>query len=150
MAMTVPRPIRDDHIPPERGARQWRHLRQHPAKGLEARSRASSPAPGKPVCRPCFIHVVEGKTIKSLLMTPNPESALNEAAGKMLLEDYDGFRSHAALLTRIHASGPAKVENSCGLEKPMSCKSESATLGKNPPPSAVNSLNEARKKLRRL
>lgn len=42
-------------------------------------------------------------TIKCLLIAPNPESALNEEAGRLLLEDYDSYYKHAKLLTSIHA-----------------------------------------------
>eukprot|EP00002_Diphylleia_rotans_P038410 TRINITY_DN8735_c1_g1_i1.p1 TRINITY_DN8735_c1_g1~~TRINITY_DN8735_c1_g1_i1.p1 ORF type:complete len:250 (+),score=65.84 TRINITY_DN8735_c1_g1_i1:120-869(+) len=41
-------------------------------------------------------------TIKCLLMMPNPESALNEEAGMLLLEDYDGYFRRAKLMTSIH------------------------------------------------
>lgn len=41
--------------------------------------------------------------IRCLLIEPFPESALNEEAGKMLMEDYDGYARHARLLTNIHA-----------------------------------------------
>jgi ubiquitin-conjugating enzyme E2 S len=44
-------------------------------------------------------------TIKCLLIEPNPESALNEEAGKMLLEAYDDYRARAKSWTKIHASG---------------------------------------------
>lgn len=42
-------------------------------------------------------------TIKCLLIDPNPESALNEEAGKLLLEAYDEYAKHARLWTTIHA-----------------------------------------------
>ena len=42
--------------------------------------------------------------IKCLLIVPNPESALNEEAGKLLLEQYDTYSSRAKLYTEIHAS----------------------------------------------
>lgn len=42
-------------------------------------------------------------TIKCLLIVPNPESALNEEAGKLLLEQYDTYSSRAKLYTEIHA-----------------------------------------------
>ncbi|KAG4093929.1 ubiquitin-conjugating enzyme E2 S [Neocallimastix lanati (nom. inval.)] len=42
-------------------------------------------------------------TIKCLLIVPNPESALNEEAGKLLLEDYDEYARHARLFTKVHA-----------------------------------------------
>ena len=41
--------------------------------------------------------------IKCLLIVPNPESALNEEAGKLLLEDYEAYAKHAKLMTTIHA-----------------------------------------------
>ncbi|KAF9173582.1 hypothetical protein BGX20_002762 [Mortierella sp. AD010] len=38
-----------------------------------------------------------------LLIFPNPESALNEEAGRQLLERYDDYAKHARLMTGIHA-----------------------------------------------
>ena len=42
-------------------------------------------------------------TIKCLLIVPNAESALNEEAGKLLLETYDEYFSRAKLYTEVHA-----------------------------------------------
>ncbi|KAG0331402.1 hypothetical protein BG004_001683 [Podila humilis] len=42
--------------------------------------------------------------VKCLLIVPNPESALNEEAGRQLLERYDDYAKHAKLMTEIHAS----------------------------------------------
>nr|XP_061789477.1 ubiquitin-conjugating enzyme E2 S-like [Nerophis lumbriciformis] len=42
-------------------------------------------------------------TIKCLLIHPNPESALNEEAGRLLLEDYTEYEARARLITEIHA-----------------------------------------------
>ncbi|KAL3876355.1 hypothetical protein ACJMK2_034213 [Sinanodonta woodiana] len=42
-------------------------------------------------------------TVKCLLIVPNPESALNEEAGKLLLEQYDDYSMRAKLYTEIHA-----------------------------------------------
>jgi len=47
-------------------------------------------------------------TIKCLLIVPNPESALNEEAGKMLLEQYDDYSARAKMFTEIHARPPPK------------------------------------------
>ncbi|KAK6468644.1 ubiquitin-conjugating enzyme E2 S [Huso huso] len=44
-------------------------------------------------------------TIRCLLIHPNPESALNPEAGRLLLEGYPAFASRARLLTEIHAIG---------------------------------------------
>jgi len=37
---------------------------------------------------------------------PNPESALNEEAGKLLLEQYDDYSTRAQMFTEIHAKPP--------------------------------------------
>uniref|UniRef100_H2ZIN6 E2 ubiquitin-conjugating enzyme n=1 Tax=Ciona savignyi TaxID=51511 RepID=H2ZIN6_CIOSA len=45
-------------------------------------------------------------TIKCLLIHPNPESALNEEAGRLLLEHYSDYEDRAKLMTEIHALPP--------------------------------------------
>jgi ubiquitin-conjugating enzyme E2 S len=42
-------------------------------------------------------------TIRCLLIEPNPESALNEEAGRLLLENYDDYCARARLMTQVHA-----------------------------------------------
>ena len=44
--------------------------------------------------------------IRCLMIEPNPESALNEEAGKLLLESFADFAKKARLLTEIHARKP--------------------------------------------
>ncbi|KAF8947042.1 hypothetical protein BGZ47_010480 [Haplosporangium gracile] len=46
--------------------------------------------------------------VKCLLIYPNPESALNEEAGRLLLERYDDYARHAVLMTGIHAQSAGK------------------------------------------
>lgn len=41
--------------------------------------------------------------IRCLLIEPFPESALNEEAGRLLMEDYEAYAQHARLMTSIHA-----------------------------------------------
>lgn len=41
--------------------------------------------------------------IRCLLIEPNPESALNEEAGRMFMEEYESYQNRAQLMTRIHA-----------------------------------------------
>ena len=48
-----------------------------------------------------------------MLIVPNAESALNEEAGKMLLERYDDYSSRAKMMTEIHAQ-PASTKTSGG------------------------------------
>lgn len=43
-------------------------------------------------------------TVKCLLIYPNPESALDEEAGKLLLEAYDSYCDRAKLITSVHAT----------------------------------------------
>ncbi|GJP55362.1 hypothetical protein CLOM_g14330 [Closterium sp. NIES-68] len=45
--------------------------------------------------------------VRCLLIEPYPESALNEDAGKLLLEDYNAYARHARLFTSIHATPTA-------------------------------------------
>ncbi|KAG2498003.1 hypothetical protein HYH03_004262 [Edaphochlamys debaryana] len=46
--------------------------------------------------------------IRCLLIQPFPDSALNEEAGKLLLEEYDEYDKRARLMTNIHAMCLAK------------------------------------------
>uniref|UniRef100_A0A8C7X0Q9 Ubiquitin-conjugating enzyme E2S n=1 Tax=Oryzias sinensis TaxID=183150 RepID=A0A8C7X0Q9_9TELE len=47
------------------------------------------------VCGPSTFFSLSRQTIKCLLIHPNPESALNEEAGRLLLEDYAEYESRA-------------------------------------------------------
>ncbi|XP_001599035.1 ubiquitin-conjugating enzyme E2 S isoform X1 [Nasonia vitripennis] len=51
-------------------------------------------------------------TIKCLLIMPNGESALNEEAGKLLLERYDDYFERAKMMTEIHAQKTSKAMSS--------------------------------------
>ncbi|XP_060678857.1 ubiquitin-conjugating enzyme E2 S [Hemiscyllium ocellatum] len=65
-------------------------------------------------------------TIKCLLIHPNPESALNEEAGRLLLEEYGEYASRARLLTEIHARG-GRSRDGAALPPPPSTSSSSAS-----------------------
>lgn len=82
------------------------------------------------------------QTIKCLLIYPNPESALNEEAGKLLLEQYDDYSSRARMMTEIHAkpsrtsrtetmnsSGVSGGVDAAGKKRPIEKSSVSATVG---------------------
>jgi hypothetical protein len=49
--------------------------------------------------------------VKCLLIHPNPESALDEEAGKLLLEDYSRFAEHAQMITTVHATPRVRAPN---------------------------------------
>lgn len=65
-------------------------------------------------------------TIKCLLIVPNPESALNEEAGKLLLEQYDDYSTRAQMFTEIHAKPPRSSKDCTteymGCDGPMAKK----------------------------
>lgn len=44
--------------------------------------------------------------MKCLLISPNPDSALNPEAGRLLQEAYDDYASTAKLWTGVHAANP--------------------------------------------
>ncbi|CAN6443289.1 unnamed protein product [Victoria cruziana] len=48
--------------------------------------------------------------VRCLLIEPFPESALNDPAAKLLLEDYDEYARHARLYTGIHARPRPKAK----------------------------------------
>ncbi|ACO68429.1 ubiquitin carrier protein [Micromonas commoda] len=75
--------------------------------------------------------------IRCLLIEPFPESALNEEAAKLLLEDYDEYFRRAKMLTSIYASTLGHAE-SCA----KSSESSKAVLKGN--------MKHKKKSLRRL
>lgn len=46
-------------------------------------------------------HILQ--VIRCLLIVPFPESALNEEAGRLFMESYAEYASHAAMINRVHA-----------------------------------------------
>ncbi|RPA97676.1 UBC-like protein [Choiromyces venosus 120613-1] len=65
-------------------------------------------------------------TIRCLLVYPNPTSSLNEAAGKLLLEDYEGYARHARLMTGVHAGVPEELKE---LVEEARCRGEDQDQG---------------------
>lgn len=52
-------------------------------------------------------------TVKCLLIYPNPESALDEEAGRLLLEAYDSYCDRAKLMTSVHATPKVRPHLFC-------------------------------------
>jgi ubiquitin-conjugating enzyme E2 S len=48
-------------------------------------------------------------TVKCLLIYPNPESALDEDAGRALLEDYEQYCMRARTMTSVHAMMKVRI-----------------------------------------
>ena len=69
-------------------------------------------------------------TVKCLLIYPNPESALDEEAGKLLLENYSTYCDRAKLITSVHAMPrvrPAEFNSSASEEDSISSSPCSST-----------------------
>lgn len=49
-----------------------------------------------------LVNILE--VVKCLLIVPFPESALNEQAGKMFMENYDEYFKHAKMITSLYAT----------------------------------------------
>jgi hypothetical protein len=78
--------------------------------------------------------------VKCLLIYPNPESALNEEAGRLLLEKYGDYFKHAKLMTGIHAKDIAHLQNHNHLtEEPPTILSD-----------MTKKVDEKKRNLRRL
>ncbi|TRM56674.1 ubiquitin-conjugating enzyme/RWD-like protein [Schizophyllum amplum] len=71
-------------------------------------------------------------TVKCLLIHPNPESALDEEAGKLLLEDYNSYCSRAKLMTSVHARVRPAV-----FDTPAASTSATSTTPSSKPPSTA-------------
>lgn len=84
--------------------------------------------------------------IRCLLIEPFPESALNEEAAKLMLEEYDEYFRRAKMFTSIHAKVlSAPVQN-------QECESTSSGVTDNPSMKKAKSEKKTDKKksLRRL
>ncbi|KAI5887507.1 uncharacterized protein SCHCODRAFT_02638302 [Schizophyllum commune H4-8] len=75
-------------------------------------------------------------TVKCLLIYPNPESALDEEAGKLLLEDYNSYCSRARLMTGVHARARPAAFDAPAASTSSSNANNSAPSSK-PPSSAA-------------
>lgn len=65
--------------------------------------------------------------IRCLLIVPNPDSALNEEAGKLLNEGYESFAKRAAMFTKIHAQ-PSDAQKAAAAES----KTDAQSAAKDP------------------
>ncbi|RPD52586.1 hypothetical protein L227DRAFT_536960 [Lentinus tigrinus ALCF2SS1-6] len=85
-------------------------------------------------------------TVKCLLIYPNPESALDEEAGKLLLEDYNSYCERARLITSVHATPkvrPAEFNTPSSSETPSqpstSATASASTSSASPTPASSSS-----------
>ncbi|CAG8437774.1 15275_t:CDS:2 [Acaulospora morrowiae] len=84
-------------------------------------------------------------TIKCLLIVPNPESALNDDAGKLLLDSYDDYAKRARMMTGIHAQCKPAVFSNNSVTTTTSPSSTSgtnaaSTISTSSPPQKIVSI----------
>jgi len=69
-------------------------------------------------------------TIRCLLIHPNPESALNEEAGRLLLENYSVYEARARLMTEIYGSlNKPKTAQKPLTDRPSTSRAPDADTG---------------------
>ncbi|KAJ2709602.1 hypothetical protein H4R19_004169 [Coemansia spiralis] len=88
-------------------------------------------------------------TVKCLLIYPNPESALNEEAGKLLLEHYDDYARHARLITSIHAR-PKAAKPAATDDKPGAAAAAASAENDDPAAMKPAAANSRKKNLKRF
>eukprot|EP01121_Diplochlamys_sp_Union-15-3_P016445 TRINITY_DN5586_c0_g1_i1.p1 TRINITY_DN5586_c0_g1~~TRINITY_DN5586_c0_g1_i1.p1 ORF type:complete len:134 (-),score=27.66 TRINITY_DN5586_c0_g1_i1:13-372(-) len=84
-------------------------------------------------------------TIKCLLIYPNPDSALNPDASRMMQESFDEYCKHSAMMTAIHARPKEKSEPANGTKNDADPKKR-ASSAKQP---QIKNVQQKRK-LKRL
>jgi ubiquitin-conjugating enzyme E2 S len=62
------------------------------------------------------------QVIRCLLIVPFPESALNEEAGKLIMESYEEYAEHARMMTQVHAQRQAPARQPAAA-RPAECNS---------------------------
>ncbi|KJE97923.1 ubiquitin-conjugating enzyme E2S [Capsaspora owczarzaki ATCC 30864] len=100
-------------------------------------------------------------TVKCLLIVPNPESALNEEAGKLLLEAYDEYAKMAKMMTEIHAlsskageasstAASSTCASSCAAETSAAAGKVAASAASKPAVKTEKAKVDAKRSLKRL
>ncbi|KAH9856201.1 ubiquitin-conjugating enzyme/RWD-like protein [Lenzites betulinus] len=78
-------------------------------------------------------------TVKCLLIYPNAESALDEEAGKLLLEDYNTYCDRARLITSVHAKPKVRpIEFNTPSASETTAATPAASTSKVVPPAATS------------
>ena len=69
------------------------------------------------------------QVVRCLLIEPNPESALNEEAGRLFMEDYHAYAQRARLMTDIHAIKEGAASRSSAVVQAQESNKEEAAGG---------------------
>lgn len=85
------------------------------------------------------------QVIRCLLIVPFPESALNEEAGRLIMESYEEYAAHARMMTSVHAMPQAPLTGSS--TSPTNAGGDDTELAKK---KALKQAQKAKKSLKRL
>eukprot|EP00298_Acanthocystis_sp_HF-20_P000769 c11108_g1_i1.p1 GENE.c11108_g1_i1~~c11108_g1_i1.p1 ORF type:complete len:218 (-),score=58.61 c11108_g1_i1:24-635(-) len=88
--------------------------------------------------------------IRCLLIAPYPESALNEDAGKLLLEDYEGYAKHARLLTSLYAMPQKSFESDQNQDNTQSSSNNNNDITNTETQKNIDKKKSTKKSLKRL
>ncbi|OQR71972.1 ubiquitin-conjugating enzyme E2 S-like [Tropilaelaps mercedesae] len=87
-------------------------------------------------------------TIKCLLIVPNPESALNEEAARLLLDHYSEYEERAKMMTQIHAQPVQTHRDSHCSDSSQSCDGSQPTSSKAKLPLATQQGDVSKKQMK--
>jgi hypothetical protein len=76
---------------------------------------ARSPLRVTPICLSPSHHPRRAQVVRCLIINPHPESALNDDAGKLFMEDYEEYCKKAKMMTEVHARA-SKAEPASGSD----------------------------------
>ena len=95
-------------------------------------------------------HVLQ--VVRCLLINPFPESALNEEAGKLFMEDYDAYFKKARMLTEVHALVASKKGEASGSSGELLAETSAGgpVEKKQKPVNSEKREKEKKKSLKRL
>ena len=92
------------------------------------------------------------QVVRCLLINPFPESALNEEAGKLFMEDYDAYFKKARMLTEVHALVASKKGEASGSSGELLAETSAGgpVEKKQKPVNSEKREKEKKKSLKRL
>ena len=92
------------------------------------------------------------QVVRCLMINPFPESALNEEAGKLFMEDYDAYFKKARMLTEVHALVASKKGEASGSSGELLAETSAGgpVEKKQKPVNSEKREKEKKKSLKRL
>ena len=125
-----------------------------PADGEQTQAffRSVRPHAARARRRPSHRALLTPQVVRCLLINPFPESALNEEAGKLFMEDYDAYFKKARMLTEVHALVASKKGEASGSSGELLAETSAGgpVEKKQKPVNSEKREKEKKKSLKRL